>query len=378
MKDFLKSFDYVLAIYTATNAPATPLSVVITDGNLWRNQQMFVITGTVMMLVFACIDYRLIARFYVYIYAVMIILLILVLFMGGDDGTGTARWFRFYFPLIGWMGIQPSEFSKIFIIVFLARLLDVKKEQFNHIFWLVPIFLSIGVTLFLVMQQNALSATLVILFISMAVVFAAGLYYRTILAGLVFIVPVGLAIWLDLQRAAPLFIHRILQPYQLHRIRTALDTTAAHPDDVLQLDGSLYAIGSGGLTGRGFLENPHVIFGHNDFIFSVVAAQFGFVGAAVVLGVLALIIVKCILIALRAEDRTGRLIAVGVAAMIIFETFVHVGVGTGILPVTGMPMPFMSSGGSMIWGHMIAIGLVLNVSLPRKKSIFDCMDTIDG
>ncbi|MCL2604713.1 MAG: FtsW/RodA/SpoVE family cell cycle protein [Defluviitaleaceae bacterium] len=383
IKDFFKSFDYLLAaaviavsvfgivmIYAAANGPATPLSVVFSDGGLWRNQMMFVISGTVMMLVFACVDYRFIARFYVYIYVAMVAALILVLIIGGDDGTGTARWFRFTVPFFGVVGIQPSEFSKVFIIIYLAKLLDVTKERFNHIIWLGLILLTVSAPLALVMRQNALSATLVILFISLVVLFTAGLYYRTIIIGLALLVPAGLAVWYDLQRAAPLFIHRILQPYQLLRIRTTLNLDAAHPDHVQQLQESLYAIGTGGLTGRGFLQNPHVIFGHNDFIFSVAASQFGFVGAAGLLGVIALIIIKCIYVALRAEDMTGRLIAAGVAGMIIFETFVHVGVAVGILPVTGMPLPFMSSGGSMIWGHMMAMGIVLNVSLPRKKSMF--------
>jgi rod shape determining protein RodA len=382
-KRFLKSFDYTLAlaviglgvfgilmVYAATNGPAAPVSVVFSDGGRWRDQLMFIISGTVMMLVFSVIDYRFIARFYIYIYALMIVALVLVLIIGGDDGTGTARWFRFQVPRLGVIGIQPSEFSKVFIIIFLAKLLDVLKERFNHILWLGVISIAVAAPLVMVMRQNALSATLVILFISLVVIFTAGLYYRTILIGTGLIVPIGMALWYDLQREAPLFIHRILQPYQLGRIRTQLDPYAANPDDLWQLEGSLHAIGTGGLSGHGFMNHPHVALGHNDFIFSVAASQFGFVGAAVLLGVIALIIVKCIIIALRAEDVTGRLIAAGVAGMIIFETFVHVGVAIGLLPVTGMPLPFMSSGGSMIWGHMVAIGIVLNIAQPRKKPMF--------
>jgi rod shape determining protein RodA len=383
-RDCLKSFDYALAlaviglsvfgvvmVYAATNAEATPLSVVIMDGGMWRSQRLFVVSGVVLMLAFAAVDYRFVSRLYLYIYVLMVALLVLVLIVGAEDTTGTSRWFRFYLPVVGMMSIQPSEFAKWFMVIFLAKLLDVKKERFNHILWLIPITAAVAVPLYLVMRQNALSATLVILFISLVVLFVAGLYYRTILIALLILVPVAALIWLDLQRADTLFTHYFLEPYQMLRIRTALDPTAAHPDHVLQLEGSLYAIGTGGLTGRGFLQNPHVIFGHNDFIFSVVAAQFGFAGGAAVLGALALIIVKSILIALRAEDMTGRLIAAGVAGMLLFETFVHVGVGVGMLPVTGMPLPFMSSGGSMLWGHMMAIGMVLNVGLPRRKSFFE-------
>ena len=382
-REYFRSLDYVLIlavlalsafgvvmIYSATHAVNTPLFVTRRDGGLWINQLMFLATGTVMMLFVSRVDYRWISKFYLYIYALMIILLVLVLIVGGDDGTGTARWFRIDLPGIGSVGIQPSEFAKIFIMIFLAKLLDVKQERFNFIGWLAVIGAAVALPLFLVMQQNALSATLVITVISLVIIFVGGLYYRTIIIGVGAAVPIGLAIWFDLQRTAPLFMHRILQPYQLLRIRTALDPYAAHPDDLWQLEGSLYAIGTAGLTGHGFMQHPHVALGHNDFIFSIIAAQFGFVGAAVLLGVLVVVIVKCILIALRAEDRTGRLIAAGTAGMLMFETFVHVGVGTGLLPVTGMPLPFISSGGSMIWGHMIAMGLVLNIALPRKKGMF--------
>jgi rod shape determining protein RodA len=143
-------------------------------------------------------------------------------------------------------------------------------------------------------------------------------------------------------------------------------------DAFRQTHGSLYAISTGGLTGRGFMQNPYIILGHNDFIFSVVASQFGFAGAMALLASVLFIIARCILIALRAVDTEGRLIASGVAGMLIVETFFHVGVATNLLPNTGMPFPFLSYGGSMIWVHMIAIGIVLNVGLPRKpKSIFE-------
>lgn len=360
----------VIMIYAAANAPATPMLVVNTAGGMWRNQLMFVITGVVMMFGISLVDYKFIAQFYIYIYAVTIILLVAVLIVGGDDGTGTARWFRFVIPRLGEVGIQPSEFAKVFLAVALAKFLDVKQERFNFIGWLAVLAVGVALPVLLVRAQNALSATLVILFICVSVIFVAGLYYRTILILLGAAVPLGFAVWFDLQRESHLFIHRILQPYQLVRIHTAMDPYAASPDARWQLERSLYAISSGGLTGHGFMAQPHVALGHNDFIFSVIASQFGFIGATAVLALIALIIIKCILTALRAEDMTGRLIAAGVAGMLIFETFIHVGVGVGLLPVTGMPLPFVSSGGSMIWGHMLAAGLVLNIAQPRKKGMF--------
>ena len=361
----------VVMIFAATNAASTPAWVTAMDGRLWRNQLMFLVSGTAMMLVFAFIDYRWLSKFYLPVYGFMILLLVLVLIVGGDDGTGTARWFRFHLPVIGWVGIQPSEFAKIFLALFLARFLDDKQERFNFVGWLVVVGVSVGLPLTLVMMQNALSATLVIFFISVSIIFVAGLRYKTMLLMLLVLVPIGIVVWVDLHREVHWFVDRILQPYQLLRITTALDPYNANPDALWQQERSLYAIGTGGLTGNGFMAHPHMTLGHNDFVFSVIASQFGFVGAVAVLAVLILIIVKCILVALRAEDMTGKLFATGMAGMLLFETFVHVGVGIGLLPVTGMPLPFISSGGSMIWGHMLGMGIVLNIGMPRKKSMFE-------
>ena len=119
--------------------------------------------------------------------------------------------------------------------------------------------------------------------------------------------------------------------------------------------------------GRGFMNNQiYLILAHNDTVFAVVAEQFGFVGSAALIGAIAVMVVKCIIVALRAVDLQGRLIAAGVAGMLLFETFVHVGVVTGALPATGMPFPFVSYGGSMIWVHMIAMGIVLNIGMRNK------------
>jgi rod shape determining protein RodA len=299
----------------------------------------------------------------------MIALLIVAMLVGADDATGVARWLWVPVPGLGDVSMQPSEFAKLFMILFLAKFLDVKKETFNHILWLGLALILIVVPVFFVMRQPSLSASLVVLFISITVLFVAGLYYRTILIGIVLMAPIGIMTWLDLQRAEPLFLTRILGEFQWRRIETWRDPIFGC-ENFRQTQQSLYAISSGGLTGMGFLNNSHVIHGHNDFIFSIVANQFGFAGAIILLAVIAFVIIRCILIALRATDMEGRLIAAGVAGMLIFETFVHVGVTTNFLPNTGMPFPFLSFGGSMIWVHLMAIGIVLNVGLPRAKPMF--------
>ncbi|MCL2286513.1 MAG: FtsW/RodA/SpoVE family cell cycle protein [Firmicutes bacterium] len=383
LKDILKAYDYLLAvaviaigvfgifmIYAFGNGYGTPISVNAVFGGLWTRQRIYIISGTVLMIIFSFIDYRFITRFYLYIYGFMMALLIVVMIIGADDGTNVARWIRIPIPGLGDISMQPSEFAKLFMILFLAKFFDIKKETFNHVLWLGLVLILIVVPVFFVMRQPSLSASLVVLSLSITILFVAGLYYRTILIGLVLMAPVAIMTWLDLQRAEPLFLTEILGEFQWRRIETWRNPVLGC-DHFMQTQQSLYAISSGGLTGRGFLNNSHVIHGHNDFIFSLVANQFGFVGGAIVLGAMAFIIARCILIALRAADMEGRLIAAGVAGMLIFESFVHVSVTTNFLPNTGMPFPFLSFGGSMIWVHMMAIGIVLNVGLPRKKTMFN-------
>jgi len=376
----LKSFDYLLAlsvigvsafgvmmIYASANHAGMPMNEAIRFGWLWRPQRMFVISGTVLMLVFACIDYRLITRFYLFIYGFMMVLLLAVMIMGASDGTNVARWLAIPVPVIGEISLQPSEFAKIFIILFLAKFLDVKKDDFNRILWLILVLITIAVPVVLVERQPSLSAALVVLFVSMVILFTAGLKLRNIVLGILVVAPILVLLWFDLQRAEPLILGSILRGYQLDRIH-ALLSADPDPNAVLQVENSRRAIAAGGLTGVGFLNNDiYLIFAHNDLIFSVVAEQFGFVGSAALIGVMMFMVVKCMLIGLRAIDLQGRLIAAGVAGLLLFETFVHVGVVTGLLPTTGMPFPFMSYGGSMIWVHMMAMGIVLNVGLKRDK-----------
>jgi len=387
-KRVAKTYDYTLAlavialgvfgvvmiyasVFSEPILESVPRWIIERDGGLWQRQRAFIISGVVLMVAFSLIDYHWITRFYLYVYVLMLVLLVVVRILGTDQ-AGVARWIWIPIPFVGWLSMQPSEFAKIFMTIFLAKFLDVFRERFNRPLWLGMVLVLIIIPVGLVFIQPSFSASMVVLCISLTVLFVGGLYWRTILVAVGVLVPIIVVIWFDLQREVPLFLTRILGDFQWSRIESFLRPEYADPDAVRQTAGSLYAIGTGGLTGRGFLQNPYVILGHNDFIFSVSASQFGFIGAMVLLGVIAIVIFRCVMIAMRAIDMEGRLLASGVAGMLIFETFFHVGVATDILPNTGMPFPFLSYGGSMIWVHMIAIGMVINVGLPRvPKSMFE-------
>ena len=369
------SFDFILLILVlaagefgirmiGATASYTARRVV---ANAYTSQRLFFMTGIVILIIFTVVDYHLIGRLYWFVYALMIVLLIAVLIFGQGDATGTARWFRFDFPGMGF-AIQPSEFSKIFMIVFLAKFIDKQQDSINNIGVLSILAALIIVPVVLILSQPALSACVVIAFISICVVFSSGLKARYILIPLGIIIPIVMLLVWD-WNGGRVIVDTVLDPYQVSRIEIFLNPER-HSALFYQSEASLRAIGSGMLHGRGYRQGRYVPMGENDFIFAIIGEQFGFIGCALVLLVFFIIITKCIVIANRAHDMLGKLIAMGVACKLAFEVFVNVGVATYILPNTGMPFPFLSAGGSSLWVNMACIGLVLNVGLFKAKSIF--------
>jgi rod shape determining protein RodA len=340
-------------------------------GGLFAQQRFYVITGVVLLVAFALIDYRFILRFYIAIYGLCMLLLVVVFLIGADDFTNTARWLRVPIGTFT-LSLQPSEFAKIFLIIALSGFIYKLDKEFNKPHWLLVYIALVTAPVTLIILQPSLSAGLVSVAIAVTVLFAGGLYYRTIFAGIALLTPAAALLYFDAMRETPAIITRILrEDYQWLRIQLFLDPSL-DPEKAMQLERSLRAIGTGGLFGKGYMNNEVVVFqGHNDFIFAVAAEQFGFVGGVALLGVIGFVIVRCMLIAYRATDMPGRLIAAGVAGMLLFETFVNVGVATSILPITGMPFPFLSYGGTSMWVHMALIGMVINVKMAKlKQSMF--------
>ena len=369
----LKSFDFLMAFLVTVIASFGVLMVqavaqlVPMYASLPAQQRLHVVTGVVVMVVVALVDYRFIAKFYIPIYAICLGLLFAVLVIGPDPITNTARWIFLTFPGGFSLSIQPSEFAKLFLIISLSVFID-RRENINHITTLLIYLAMAGVPVILVVAGLSLSASIVLLIIGLAILILGGLYFRIIIVSSVLALPLAALVYLDMLRENHLFLDRILTGRQLERIQTFLDPTAVNPDAVFQIDRSRFAIGSGGLYGRGFMQNqtsvPHA---HNDFVFATMAEQFGFAGSMAVLAVIGLVIVKCLLTAYRSVDRLGMLMAGGVASLLLFQTFVNVGVVTGLLPNTGMPFPFMSYGGTHMWTHMAAIGLVINIGMVRAR-----------
>lgn len=339
------------------------------DPSNYYSQMVFFATGLVIMFIVAFFDIDYLSRFDRTLYIVNILLLVAVILVGSSSNNAV-RWIK-----IGPVRLQPSEFSKVIMIFCMANFIDKKKDSINNISILARLCALVIVPVILVFVQPALSASLVILFIFCVQMFVAEIDYRFIGKILIILVPIVAVIVLDSIREDPIFVDLIFKDYMITRIK---DLVIQDPssETYYQTMKSISAISSGQLTGKGLYQGTlnqlsYLPEPQNDFIFSVIGEEFGFIGCMVVLGLLFFIIIRCIFIAMESRDMKERLIASGVAGMLIFQTFVNVGVATGIMPNTGMSLPFVSSGGSSLWTNMAAIGLVLNIDLRRSRTLFE-------
>ena len=347
---------------------ATHINLGEDPSNFYKQIVWFAI-GIALMLIASIVDYESISRFYVLFYILNILLLLAVLVLG-TNVKGATRWIA-----IGPVNVQPSEFAKLIMIFFLAKFLTKKQEQINHIPTLLLICTSVAIPVILIQKQPSLSASLVLLAILCITLFVAGIDFKIIRLVLYILIPaIAFVLW-DVSREVPLIMDKILKPHQFTRILTFVDPTR-DMSSYYQTEKAINAIGAGQLHGKGLYQGTlnqlsYLPEPHNDFIFSVIGEEFGFIGCVIVLLLLLFIIFRCILIAVSIRDLFSQLIIVGVAGMIAFQTFVNVGVATGIMPNTGMSLPFVSYGGSSMWTNMTAIGLVLNIGMKRSKSLFE-------
>lgn len=327
------------------------------------------ILGIIVMTVVAFMDYSFILKFHWLIYAGSIFLLLLVRVFG-ESSLGAQRWIE-----IAGIRFQPSELSKICVILFFAWFMAKYHEKINTPGMIIALGILIFIPWFLILKQPALSNSIITALIFLAMLFLAGLSYKIIGVVLAVAVPaVVVFIALILQPD-----QKILEPYQYIRVMSWLQPEK-YATNAYQQQNSIMAIGSGQLLGKG-LNNDAVFSVKNgnfipepqtDFIFAVAGEELGFIGGFIILLLLLLIVLECIMIGKKARDLQGRLICGGVAALIGFQTFVNVCVVTGLMPNTGLTLPFVSYGLTSLVCLYIAIGLVINVALqPGKYRIGD-------
>lgn len=323
------------------------------------------VAGVILMIILSMIDYVWLLNFYWILYGINIIALVCVKLFG-TNVNGAQRWID-----IGVTNFQPSELSKILVVLFFAKFLMNHEDDLSSAATILKAVGLIAPTLILIVLQPDLSTTLSIALVFCAMMYLAGLSYRFIGTLIAILVPVTI-----------IFISIVVQPnqpflhdYQQKRILAWLEPQKYASDEAYQQNNAIMAIGSGQLTGKGLNNNTttsvkngnFISEPQTDFIFAIVGEELGFVGCCIVIGLLLLIVVQCILIGLRAQDLAGRIICCGVAAQIGFQSFINIGVATGILPNTGIPLPFVSYGLTSLISLYMGIGIVLNIGLQPKK-----------
>lgn len=323
------------------------------------------VAGVILMIILSMIDYVWLLNFYWILYGINIIALVCVKLFG-TNVNGAQRWID-----IGVTNFQPSELSKILVVLFFAKFLMNHEDDLSSAATILKAVGLIAPTLILIVLQPDLSTTLSIALVFCAMMYLAGLSYRFIGTLIAILVPVTI-----------IFISIVVQPnqpflhdYQQKRILAWLEPQKYASDEAYQQNSAIMAIGSGQLTGKGLNNNTttsvkngnFISEPQTDFIFAIVGEELGFVGCCIVIGLLLLIVVQCILIGLRAQDLAGRIICCGVAAQIGFQSFINIGVATGILPNTGIPLPFVSYGLTSLISLYMGIGIVLNIGLQPKK-----------
>ncbi len=332
---------------------------------LFKKQVLGIILGIGIVAIVSLIDYHFICQFYIVLYIINLALLVAVRLFGTSTNN-SQRWLNLKI-----FSFQPSELSKIITIIVLAKLFTMFKDKINKFYILLFTGILTAIPTFFILIQTNLSTSIVIMFIFVIMIFAAGLSYKIILPILIIGIPAVLGLFWCIEQNYDIFF---LTGYQQTRIASFLNPQLDTSSDIMyQQDNSTQVIGSGRLTGKLLtegkesLQSDTIPVSESDFIFSVVGEALGFIGGCVIIVLLSILIFKCINIARHAPDFIGMLIAIGVASMFMFQVFVNIGVATALLPNTGIPLPFVSSGLSSMISSMIAIGLVMNISLQRKN-----------
>ncbi|SFB14541.1 MULTISPECIES: rod shape-determining protein RodA [Selenomonas] len=302
-------------------------------------------------------DYKMLQGYGNKLYIFNLIMLVAVMLVG-QSALGAQRWIS-----IGPISIQPSEFSKIIMIVSLATMLEDRVGKLNNLHELLPVAAYVGLPFLLVLKQPDLGTSLVFMAIFLGMVFVSGINLR-LLGGLF---ATGIAMM-------PLLWH-FLKDYQKMRIMVFMDPNVDPLGSGYHIIQSKIAIGSGMLFGKGLFEGTQSQLdflpeNHTDFIFAVVGEELGFIGVVCLLLLYLVVLWRGAQIAKDASDMFGRLLAVGITSMLAFHVLVNVGMTLGIMPVTGIPLPLMSYGVSSLTTNIMAIAILLNIQLRKKKLEF--------
>ncbi len=359
----LKSIEWSILICTVIlitiGSFALYSATIASDFEDLKKQLIWVVVSIPVLILVMIIDYRTIAKISIVYYIASIILLITVLLTSAINGA--TSWFN-----IGGASIQPAEFAKIAVVLFLANVMSkMSRNEINKPLKLAMIIGIVLVPVILIILQPDYGTAMAYIIATIVMLYVAGIKKRYIIASvLLLVIGIPLLYFFVLPEHARLRIDVYLNPY--------LDPRGAGYN-IIQ---SKLAIGAGRLVGQGWLNGTQTHLGFlypktTDFIFAVIGEEMGFIACVTIIILFITLITRAINVAKTARDDLGSYIAAGIVGILIFHVLENIGMTMGLLPITGVPLPFVSYGGSSMLTNIIGIGLLLNISARRQKSIFD-------
>ncbi len=364
--DFVRDFDYIsfslvllvasfglVVLHSATRVVPSNL-----NGNgLFVKQVIALLMGITLCLIISAVDYQSIKNLSWVFYTGCVLLLVGVLFWGtGKTQVGTNGWFNFK-----GVSFQPAEISKLSFVAFIAKFFEKIKEKDNRYKNIVKLILYAAIPIILVLAQPDAGSAMVFMFMFAVMVYICEVPYKYIFLAIGSFLASMPVVWLFL-----------LQPHQKDRIMSFISPEKYSKTISFQVSQSTMTIGAGQLTGSGLYngiqtQSLGVPEKHTDFIFSVIGEEFGFIGCGVVIVLLLAIILRCLYIAKKSKDAYGSFLVIGITSMFFFHIAENIGMNIRLLPVTGIPLPFISYGGSSLITNFIAIGVILSVSAGNKR-----------
>ncbi|ADU65519.1 rod shape-determining protein RodA [Desulfurispirillum indicum S5] len=361
--EFFGRLDWLLIFFTLSLC-AYGILMIYTSSYDALNQQpsaMFykqltwICIGIVVMFVMAFVDYHFLVR-YAYIWYLILLLILLYVLIHGSVGMGAQRWIR-----IGGIGIQPSEIGKLVIVFTMAKYFsDLRKVGNLALFDLWKPFALVLIPFLMIANQPDLGTSLMFIMLFAIMVFVAGINLKLLSAVFVFTLASLPVLW------------SAMKPYQKRRVLTFLNPESDPHGAGYHIIQSKIAIGSGGIWGKGLLEGTQSQLRflperHTDFIGSVMAEELGMVGMLIFFALFFLLILRAFEIAQSSKDREGTFLAVGIISILVLHAFVNLGMIMGLLPVVGVPLPFISYGGSSMVAVLAGIGILLNIRIRRLR-----------
>lgn len=319
-------------------------------------QTLWGVLGLIAMFFFSSYDYRKLKKWsgIAFFAAILTLVAVLIPGVGGGEIRGAKRWIN-----LGFMNFQPSEFAKFAIILFLAASLDKNYKQLKY-FWkgFVPYLIVVGIIGVLLILEPHYSSLVIVFVISMIILFVAGAPIKHFIMTAIPVIPLGAVLI-------------AVKQYRADRIFGFLDPWADPSGTGWQAIQSLYALGSGGIFGLGLGQSRQKYLylpdAHNDFIFSILGEELGFIGATLVILVFITFIWRGLRIAMKAPDLFGSLMATGLTSLVAVQVILNIAIVTSTMPVTGMPLPFFSYGGTALLFFMAYTGILLNISRHLEK-----------